>query len=282
MPPAARVTDLTTHGAPLSPGPGSSDVLIGYLPAWRTLIDLHACPLVSVSGADGVGTVLMGSPTVLIDYMMSCRVLDIVVEVPGLVMGPMNPIAMGEMTVIIGEVGMGVPSGPISPAMAAQFFSIMAAQPDIAFKFPVDGCYARAHLMVQRMQQMGLSPGKAWTFASDPSDPLWVSTPNHPDGMVSWGYHVAPTVPVKGDDGVVRDMVMDPSMFDHPVTVDQWKDAQHDHPYVVQTAPGQPPIPSRGGSGYWPSADPPEGVDNNAHETMEEYKHYEGTRGPGN
>ncbi len=109
MPPAARVTDLTTHGAPLSPGPGSSDVLIGYLPAWRTLIDQHACPLVSISGADGVGFVIMGSPTVLIDYQMSCRVLDIVVEVPGLAMGPMNPIAMGEMTVIIGEVGMGSP-----------------------------------------------------------------------------------------------------------------------------------------------------------------------------
>ena len=37
MPPAARVTDPVSHPLPpvLSPGPGSPDVLIGMLPAWR-------------------------------------------------------------------------------------------------------------------------------------------------------------------------------------------------------------------------------------------------------
>lgn len=109
MPPAARLTDLTTHGMPLSPGPGSTNVIIGGLPAWRALIDQHACPAVSVSGADGVGSVVMGSPTVLINNMTACRLGDIVVEKPGLAMGPVNPIVMGEMTVMIGEVGMGSP-----------------------------------------------------------------------------------------------------------------------------------------------------------------------------
>lgn len=35
--PAARVTDSVSHPLPpvLGPGPGSSDVLIGFLPAWR-------------------------------------------------------------------------------------------------------------------------------------------------------------------------------------------------------------------------------------------------------
>lgn len=37
MPPAARTNDPTAHGNPLNPGPGSSDVLIGYMPAWRAL-----------------------------------------------------------------------------------------------------------------------------------------------------------------------------------------------------------------------------------------------------
>ena len=110
MPPAARITDPTTHLAtPLAPGPGSTNVLIGNLPAWRAIVDQHACPAVSVSGADGVGSVLMGSPTVLINNMMACRLGDIVVEKPGLAMGPANPIVMGEPTVIIGEVGMGSP-----------------------------------------------------------------------------------------------------------------------------------------------------------------------------
>jgi uncharacterized Zn-binding protein involved in type VI secretion len=107
MPPAARITDPTTHGAPLAPGPGSPNVLIGGLPAWRALIDQHACPVVSISGADGLGMVQMGSPTVLINNMMACRLGDIVVEVPGLAMGPANPIIMGEMTVMIGIPGQG-------------------------------------------------------------------------------------------------------------------------------------------------------------------------------
>jgi uncharacterized Zn-binding protein involved in type VI secretion len=102
MPFAARVTDPTTHGAPLSPGPGAVNVLIGGMPAWRATIDQHACPAVSISGADGVGSVLMGSPTVLINGQMACRMLDIVVEVPGAAMGPVNPIVMGCPTVIIG------------------------------------------------------------------------------------------------------------------------------------------------------------------------------------
>ena len=37
MPPAARLTDPVSHPLPpmLTPGPGSPNVMIGYLPAWR-------------------------------------------------------------------------------------------------------------------------------------------------------------------------------------------------------------------------------------------------------
>jgi len=103
--PAARITDLTTHGSPLLPGPGSLNTLIGSLPAWRTLIDQHVCPAASITGADGVGSVIVGSPTVWINNQMACRIQDIVVEKPGLAMGPVNPILLGCMTVLIGEVG---------------------------------------------------------------------------------------------------------------------------------------------------------------------------------
>ncbi len=96
--PAARVGDLTSHGSPLFPGPGSADVLIGGMPAWRALIDFHACPIVKGLVPDVGGVVMIGSPTVMIDFMMACRVLDAVVEIPG---GP-NPIVMGCPTVLIG------------------------------------------------------------------------------------------------------------------------------------------------------------------------------------
>lgn len=96
--PAARVTDVTTHGSPLAPGPGSPDVITGYLPTWRTLVDFHACPIVKGVVPDVGGVVMVGSPTVFINFQMACRVMDVVVEIPG---GP-NPIVMGCPTVIIG------------------------------------------------------------------------------------------------------------------------------------------------------------------------------------
>jgi len=114
MPLAARVTDPTTHGAPLSPGPGSTNVMIGGLPAWRTMIDQHACPAVSASGADGVGCVVMGSPTVLINSQMACRQMDIVIEKPGLAMGPVNPIGTGCPNVRIGETAVGLAGLPVA------------------------------------------------------------------------------------------------------------------------------------------------------------------------
>lgn len=99
-------------------------MLIGGLPAWRATIDQHACVAVSISGADGVGSVVMGSPTVLINGQMACRQMDIVVEVPGLAMGPVNPIVMGLPTVIIGVAALTgvqiVPDSFVGPLAANQ------------------------------------------------------------------------------------------------------------------------------------------------------------------
>ncbi len=126
MPPAARITDSTTHGTPLAPGPGSPNVLIGGLPAWRAMIDTHACPEVSATGPDGVGRVMMGSPTVLINNMMAARMGDIVVEVPGLALGPANPIVMGCPTVIIGEAGLQAAAMVAAAAAAKPFCAVCA------------------------------------------------------------------------------------------------------------------------------------------------------------
>jgi uncharacterized Zn-binding protein involved in type VI secretion len=138
MPPGARIADPTTHGAPLAPGPGSTNVMIGGQPAWRAIIDQHACPAVSISGADGVGSVIMGSPTVFINGQMACRLGDIVVEKPGLAMGPMNPIIMGYQTVEIG--------GPINPAVA------------LALQLLVAGGSADNHDLALVAQQLILMP----------------------------------------------------------------------------------------------------------------------------
>jgi len=95
--PAARVGDMTAHGSPLSIGPGSMNVFIGKKPAWRGITDIHTCPVVKGTGPDGVGVVIDGSTTVLINGLPACRIGDTIQETTSV-----NKIVAGEFTVMIG------------------------------------------------------------------------------------------------------------------------------------------------------------------------------------
>jgi uncharacterized Zn-binding protein involved in type VI secretion len=97
MPAAARLADLTSHGTPLGPGPGCPTVLIGGMPAWRALSDVHACPQFTGIVPHVGGVVAVGSLTVLIEGLPAARMGDMVVEA-----GPPNAIAVGCPTVMIG------------------------------------------------------------------------------------------------------------------------------------------------------------------------------------
>jgi|SRR6267378_3337756 len=94
--PAARVGDLTSHGTPLGPGPGSPVVLIAGQPAWRAGSDVHACPLVDGVKPHVGGVVALGSLTVMIGGLPAARQGDQIVEA-----GAPNAIALGAPTVLI-------------------------------------------------------------------------------------------------------------------------------------------------------------------------------------
>jgi uncharacterized Zn-binding protein involved in type VI secretion len=160
--PAARLTDNVAHPLPpvLTGGPGSNNVLIGKLPAWRgipaaaakqivaakevedkaikvaeaataaavgpaqppakaaeltlktasatamaTLInslagqtDKHSCTTPLPPNPHGIGVVVDGSATVLINGLPACRMGDTIIET----IGPPNKIAKGLPNVIIG------------------------------------------------------------------------------------------------------------------------------------------------------------------------------------
>ena len=97
MPPAATVGSQTSHGTPLLPGPGSFNVLIGGKPAWRALVDTHACALSDGPKPHVGGVVVNGSTRVFINNFPAARMGDLIVEA-----GAPNPIASGEITVTIG------------------------------------------------------------------------------------------------------------------------------------------------------------------------------------
>jgi len=95
--PAARLGDLTSHGTPLGPGPGSPTVLIGGQPAWRADSDLHLCPLVDGLRPHVGGIVPTGSATVFVGGKPAVRQGDFVAEAGG-----PNAVVQGAATVLIG------------------------------------------------------------------------------------------------------------------------------------------------------------------------------------
>jgi hypothetical protein len=122
-----------------------------------------------------------------------------------------------------------------SMARAQQVFNAMQATscdpltvppPCIPFRYPDDGCWARAHEMCRLMIDMGLSPKKVWIEASTI---LHVDTRNNPFCFVEWVWHVAPTLCVRGPGFLqLRPMVIDPSLFTTPVSKATWKGVQGD------------------------------------------------------
>jgi hypothetical protein len=122
-----------------------------------------------------------------------------------------------------------------SMARAQQVFHAMQATscdpltvppPCIPFRYPDDGCWARAHEMCRLMIDMGLSPKKVWIQASTR---LHVNTRNNPLCFVEWGWHVAPTLCVRGPGFLqLQRMVIDPSLFTTPVSKATWKGVQGD------------------------------------------------------
>ena len=115
----------------------------------------------------------------------------------------------------------------LSEAEAQSLHDEMAAQDDIPFDYAPDCCYARAQRMVRMMADQGIAVRKAWAYGSLSRPLRPVDTNGNPVSLagtnVEWRYHVAPTVLVRGADGVCRDMVIDPSLRDSPMTVQEWE-----------------------------------------------------------
>lgn len=108
---------------------------------------------------------------------------------------------------------------------------------DIPFGYKYDGCYARAHIMSRRFEQMGIAAQKVWIKGV-----LTV-----PGTDIEWNYHVAPVVEVKKKDGKIEKYVIDPSLTDKAVTVDQWV-ATMDRGYKGPIMKTTYPFPLNGGS----------------------------------
>ena len=119
------------------------------------------------------------------------------------------------------------PAASLTLAQAQQMFDLVspqvccpatAAAPCIPFNYPDDGCWGRAHEMCRLMIAAGITPDKVWIFGN-----LRAPSQNNPACQVLWGWHVAPTLSVGA-----QTYVIDPSLFNNPVTQATWAGVQGD------------------------------------------------------
>jgi uncharacterized Zn-binding protein involved in type VI secretion len=111
--PAARIGDMTAHGGSITVG--CPTVLIGGAPAAR-MGDMTVCPMVTPAPAPVPhvgGPIMLGSTGVFIGGMPAARMGDMAMCV-----GPPSTIALGCMTVLIGEAGGGAGGGGGAAAAA--------------------------------------------------------------------------------------------------------------------------------------------------------------------
>jgi hypothetical protein len=137
-----------------------------------------------------------------------------------------------------------IPDDPVSEARAVEIFNDMQARscdpcdPSIGmdgsecitFLYPDNGCQVRAHIMCHLMMAGGPdlstnppeNPDKVWVHL--PCLPVFA--PNNPYCHVDWCWHVAPTLMVSFPGGDEK-RVIDPSLFDAPVSITEWKNRQN-------------------------------------------------------
>jgi uncharacterized Zn-binding protein involved in type VI secretion len=101
--PACTITSMTAHGGTVVVG--FPQVLINFMPASR-IGDMHVCPMVTGVVPHVGGPFILGSMTVLVGFMPQSRVTDQLVCV-----GPPDVAVMGAMTVLVGMAGAGGAAG---------------------------------------------------------------------------------------------------------------------------------------------------------------------------
>jgi hypothetical protein len=111
---------------------------------------------------------------------------------------------------------------PLSMKEAYEFFCDLADKRTMAWGYVRVSCYPKAYLACEEALRRGHHPMKAWAFARDKDHPI---SGQHPSGgAFNWDrYHVAMALPVDMEKGRSEKMVFDPTLFDAPVTLEEWR-----------------------------------------------------------
>jgi hypothetical protein len=108
----------------------------------------------------------------------------------------------------------------VSEQRARELFSLLAKAPDIPHRFVDEGCHFRAHVEARRLEELGVYSEKAF-LVPDGAD-LRIKSPHSPIGFTLAIFHTAPVIFVRTDEGKLERRIIDPSLFDEPVSVEKW------------------------------------------------------------
>jgi hypothetical protein len=111
--------------------------------------------------------------------------------------------------------GRPVPVSILSHERAYRLFHELSRAPNIPFQYPVNGCHARATAMAEIAGQQGIELIRIYAegFLQAEAPP--------PFRLLQWDMHVASAAMVINN-GQIELMVFDPSLFDRPVTEQEW------------------------------------------------------------
>lgn len=113
----------------------------------------------------------------------------------------------------------------VSEEAAKALFDAIRSDPEYLWDFIDDCCLARAHKMCAALKKLGVYTEK---IRADNASGTWLGTfglavrqKDRPGGFLFMGFHIAPLVRVRTG-ASFAERVLDPALFDGPVSVDQW------------------------------------------------------------
>jgi hypothetical protein len=223
------------HVAFIAPAPVGDELEVEFDPS-------HARHHLRVSSPDfprlvGVLTQAYnsGEAVLVTESLSGCEILDARV-IGGPARLALQSTAAGGEAISLGRAQQlfQIASGPACAAHPAAAI----APPCVPFLYPEDGCWARAHEMSRLLlAAMAASETallrKTWIYGR-----LSVRTNHTPACRVSWGWHVAPSVPVDSGARSPVAHIIDPSLFGDVVPLAEWQAAQGDpSSQIVQSDP---------------------------------------------
>jgi hypothetical protein len=106
----------------------------------------------------------------------------------------------------------------IDEVEANKLFKEFSNNKDLALKYTLEGCFARATVMAQQAEKKGIFMGRLYAEGL-----LQVKTGMSDYPLAQMRHHIAPVVYVKEPNGKTAIKVFDPAFFNKPVTMDEWK-----------------------------------------------------------